>query len=170
MTFPMETVTLASASAINRCFQRRNTMFKSSNKEAHFANVPLFSKLDKKQMAAFLRHVDEQNLPAGTVIIKQGSTAYEACVVLEGTVTIERDGQLLETAGPGKSFGELAMLDKRPRSATVTAQTDVVLGVIGPRDFDAALIEVPGLAKAMLVDMASRLRTMDERLATVGAN
>jgi CRP/FNR family transcriptional regulator, cyclic AMP receptor protein len=145
-------------------------MFKSSTKEAHFAAVPLFSHLDKKQMTALMRHVDEQKLPAGTVIMKQGATAFEACVLLEGTVTIERDGQLLETAGPGKSFGELAMLDKRPRSATVTAETDVVIGVIGPRDFDAALLEVPGLAKAMLVDMAGRLRSMDERLASVGAD
>lgn len=140
-------------------------MFRSSNKEAHFAAVPLFSGLDKKQMSALMRHVDEQMLPAGTVIIKQGSTAFEACVLLDGSATIERDGQLLETAGPGASFGELAMLDKRPRSATVTAQTDVLLGVIGPRDFDAALEEVPGLAKALLVSMAQRLRAMDERLA-----
>ena len=141
-------------------------MFRSSSKESHFAAVPLFSGLDKKQMSSLMRHVDEQKLPAGTVIIKQGSTAYEACVLLEGTVTIERDGELLETAGPGASFGELAMLDKRPRSATVTAQTDVLLAVIGPRDFDAALDNVPGLSRALLVGMAQRLRAMDERLAT----
>jgi CRP/FNR family transcriptional regulator, cyclic AMP receptor protein len=143
-------------------------MFRPSTKEAHFASVPLFSGLDKKQMSALMRHVDEQTVPAGKVIIKQGSTAFEACVVLEGTVTIERDGRLLETAGPGASFGELSMLDKRPRSATVTAESDVLLGVIGPRDFDAALEEVPGLAKALLVSMARRLRAMDERL--VGAD
>ena len=141
-------------------------MFRSNTKEAHFAAVPLFSALDKKQMSALMRHVDEQEVPAGKVIIKQGSTAFEACVLLQGTVTIERDGQLLETAGPGASFGELAMLDKRPRSATVKAETDVILGVIGPRDFDAALEEVPGLAKALLVSMARRLRSMDERLVS----
>ena len=143
-------------------------MFQHSSKEAHFAAVSLFSGLDKKQMSALMRHVDEQTVPAGTVIVKQGSTAFEACVVLEGTVTIERDGILLETAGPGASFGELSMLDHRPRTATVRAETDALLAVIGPRDFDAALAEVPGLAKALLVSMARRLRAMDERLVGAG--
>jgi CRP/FNR family transcriptional regulator, cyclic AMP receptor protein len=170
MTFVDETVTLTLATRRNVVPTEERSMFKTSTKEAHFASVPLFSKLDRKQMAALLRHVDEQSLVAGTVIMKQGATAFEACVLLDGTVTIERDGQLLETAGPGRSFGELAMLDKRPRSATVTAQTDVLVGVIGPRDFDAALEEVPGLAKALLVDMAGRLRAMDERLAAAGVN
>lgn len=141
-------------------------MFQANTKEAHFAAVPLFSGLDKKHMAALMRHVDEQRVSAGTVIIKQGSTAFEMCVVLEGSVTIERDGTLLEVAGPGASFGEMSMLDKCPRTATVTAQTDVLLGIVGPRDFDTALEKVPGLAKAIMVKMAQRLRAMDERLVT----
>ncbi len=140
-------------------------MFRTSTKEAHFAAVSLFSGLDKKQMSLLMRHVDERTIEAGATIIRQGSTGYEACVVLEGTVSIERDGDVLETAGPGASFGELAMLDKRPRTATVTAVTDVLLGVIGPRDFDTALAEIPGLSKAMLVSLAGRLRSMDERYA-----
>ncbi len=135
-----------------------------NTKEAHFAAVPLFSGLDKKHMLEFMRHVDEQRLPAGTVIIKQGSTAFDMSVVLEGSVTIERDGTLLEIAGPGASFGELSMLDKSPRTATVTAQTEVLLGIIGPRDFDTALETVPGLSKAIMVKLARRLRAMDERL------
>ncbi len=142
-------------------------MFQKDTKEAHFAAVPLFSGLDKKQMSSLMRHVDEQTVEAGKVIIKQGSTAFEMCVVLDGSVTIERDGIVLEVAGPGASFGELSMLDKSPRTATVTARTDVRLGIIGPRDFDTALETVPGLSKAIMVRMARRLRAMDEMIVPV---
>jgi CRP/FNR family transcriptional regulator, cyclic AMP receptor protein len=144
-------------------------MFRSTTKEDHFAAVPLFSGLDRKQMTALTRRFDEQKISAGTVIIRQGSTAFESCVVLAGTVSIERDGEVLEQAGPGASFGELAMLDKGPRTATVRAVSDVTLAVIGPRDFDAALEEIPGLSKALLVSLARRLRSMDERLVAVNA-
>lgn len=124
----------------------------------------LFAGLNKRQLAALNRHLDEVRIPAGRTIINQGSVGYEACVVLEGSVAIQRDGALLETAGAGAVFGEMAMIDKGVRTASVVAVSDVVLAVLGPRSFDSALEEIPGLAKVLLQNMSRRLRTMDERL------
>jgi CRP-like cAMP-binding protein len=135
-----------------------------STKDDLLASSELFAGLNKRQHAALSRHFDEVRIPAGRAIINQGSVGYEACVVLEGSVAIQRDGELLESAGPGAVFGEMAMLDKGVRSASVVATTDVVLAVLGPRSFDLAIEEIPGLAKVLLQNMSRRLRTMDERL------
>lgn len=135
-----------------------------SSKVELLAASTLFAGLNKRQLAALNRHLDEVRIPAGRVIINQGSVGYEACVVLEGSVAIERDGALLENAGVGAVFGEMAMIDKGVRTASVVATTDVVLAVLGPRSFDLAIEEIPGLAKVMLQNMSRRLRTMDERL------
>ncbi len=136
-----------------------------SSKVELLAGSSLFAGLNKRQLAALNRHLDEVRIPAGRTIINQGSVGYEACVVLEGSVAIQRDGELLENAGPGAVFGEMAMIDKGVRTASVVATTDVTLAVLGPRSFDLAIEEIPGLAKVMLQNMSRRLRTMDERLA-----
>ena len=135
-----------------------------SSKVELLAGSSLFAGLNKRQLAALNRHLDEVRIPAGRTIINQGSVGYEACVVLEGTVAIQRDGALLETAGAGVVFGEMAMIDKGVRTASVVAVTDVTLAVLGPRSFDLAIEEIPGLAKVLLQNMSRRLRTMDERL------
>ena len=137
----------------------------TSSKVELLAGSSLFAGLNKRQLAALNRHLDEVRIPAGRTIINQGSVGYEACVVLDGTVAIQRDGALLETAGAGVVFGEMAMIDKGIRTASVVAITDVVLAVLGPRSFDLAIEEIPGLAKVLLQNMSRRLRTMDERLA-----
>ena len=137
----------------------------SSSKVDLLAASSLFAGLNKRQLSALNRHLDEVRIPAGRTIINQGSVGYEACVVLEGSVAIQRDGALLETAGPGVVFGEMAMIDKGVRTASVVAVTDVTLAVLGPRSFDLAIEEIPGLAKVLLQNMSRRLRTMDERLA-----
>ena len=136
----------------------------TSSKVDLLAASSLFAGLNKRQLAALNRHLDEVRIPAGRTIINQGSVGYEACVVLDGTVAIQRDGALLETAGAGVVFGEMAMIDKGIRTASVVAVTDVVLAVLGPRSFDLAIEEIPGLAKVLLQNMSRRLRTMDERL------
>jgi CRP/FNR family transcriptional regulator, cyclic AMP receptor protein len=136
----------------------------TSSKVELLAASSLFAGLNKRQLAALNRHLDEVRIPAGRTIINQGSVGYEACVVLDGTVAIQRDGALLETAGAGVVFGEMAMIDKGIRTASVVAITDVVLAVLGPRNFDLAIEEIPGLAKVLLQNMSRRLRTMDERL------
>jgi CRP-like cAMP-binding protein len=131
----------------------------SSSKVDLLAASSLFAGLNKRQLSALNRHLDEVRIPAGRTIINQGS------VGLEGSVAIQRDGALLENAGPGTVFGEMAMIDKGVRTASVVATTDVILAVLGPRSFDIAIQEIPGLAKVLLQNMSRRLRSMDERLA-----
>ena len=73
----------------------------------------------------------------------------------------------MATLGPGQYFGEMALLDRLPRSATVTSETDMDLLVLGQRQFNGILDAVPALSRKMLAAMATRLREADEKAMAV---
>jgi CRP/FNR family cyclic AMP-dependent transcriptional regulator len=83
-------------------------------------------------------------------------------IVIDGEIEVTRDGRLIATHGPGTYAGEIALLDHRPRTATVVAKTRVQLEVIGPREFAGLLAEVPELSQQLLESVARRLADLDE--------
>ena len=128
-------------------------------------DVPLFSQCSKKELALFSRLTTTVSFPAGKVAAQQGSFGYEFIVIVEGKATVSIDGRTIATLGPGDFFGEVALLDRGPRTATVTADTDLVLEAMSSRDFTTMLLDVPGVTRNILKGVAARLRTADERLA-----
>jgi CRP/FNR family transcriptional regulator, cyclic AMP receptor protein len=84
-------------------------------------------------------------------------------VIIEGTATVRRNGRKVATFGPGDHFGELALLDGGPRTATVTADTPLKLLVIGQREFSGVLDEVPGLAQKVMLSLAQTIRSLDQK-------
>ena len=88
-------------------------------------------------------------------------------MILSGTARVTRHGRKIATLGPGDAFGELALLEKAPRNATVVAETDMELVVLGQREFAGLVDEVPGFARKMLAGMAKRLREADARSRSV---
>lgn len=131
-------------------------------------SVPMFAKLRDKDLATIDRLVDEVEIPAGEVLIRQGSAgARESFVIVSGEAAVEIDGRIVATVGPGELVGEMAMIDGRPRSATVVALTPMTLLVIGPGQFQT-FIARPGIALAVLKAVVERLRHLesDPRLPT----
>jgi CRP/FNR family transcriptional regulator, cyclic AMP receptor protein len=84
-------------------------------------------------------------------------------VILDGEARVTRQGRKVANIGPGAAFGELALLEKAPRNATVIADTDMELVVLGQREFAGLIDEVPGFARKLLAGMAHRLREADAR-------
>lgn len=121
------------------------------------ANVPLLAGLDRKSLEQVARLADEVDLPAGRVVAQQGSSADEFFVIIDGTVSVERDGQHLRDMGPGDFFGELAMLGKIPRTATVTCTSPCRLLVVGHREFNSLLASYPTVQGAVLHAVAQRI-------------
>jgi CRP/FNR family transcriptional regulator, cyclic AMP receptor protein len=148
-------------------YERANIMNRKEEKYAveRLGNVPLFSGVSPKELAKLVTLCDEVVVPSGKTIVEQGSTGYECYVILSGFANVTIDGRVVATLTNGEYFGELAPLDKHPRSATVTATTDLKVLVFGPRQFASALQTVPGLSLKMLASMASRLRTANEQFA-----
>ena len=106
---------------------------------------------------------DEVSVAAGKEIVTEGSTGHEFFLILKGEAAVKRNGRKVNTLGTGDYFGELALLSKGERNATVTAETDLTLLVLGQREFSGVLDEVPGLAHKLLVSMAARLREADAK-------
>jgi CRP/FNR family cyclic AMP-dependent transcriptional regulator len=129
----------------------------------HLANVRLFSTLNKRELALVGRAAEVVRVGAGTEIVREGTLGHEFYLILDGQATVRRGGRKVVTLGPGAYFGELALLDRGPRSATVTADTDMELVVLGQREFLGVIDAVPAVAHKLLVAMASRLREADAK-------
>ena len=101
------------------------------------------------------RNADKfETFAAGQVIFKEGEVGQIMYVVLEGTVQLKVNGQLVETLGPGGALGEMALLDSTPRSATATAETDCKLVPIDERRFSFLIQQTPRFAIQIMRIMA----------------
>ena len=129
----------------------------------HLASVPLFAACSRKDLQRIARASDEVQIPAGRTLMKQDDVGRECFVLVDGTVKVERNGRKVATLGPGAYFGELSLLDKGPRTATVTAETPITVLVLGPREFSAVLDEVPQLAHKLLTALAQQVRELDKK-------
>ncbi|MBA3983406.1 MAG: cyclic nucleotide-binding domain-containing protein, partial [Acidimicrobiia bacterium] len=76
----------------------------------HLRNVPLFAGLSKKELEKLARASDEVKMTAGSLVVDQGQTGREAFVLLDGTVTVKRNGRKVTTLGPGDVLGEMSLL------------------------------------------------------------
>jgi CRP-like cAMP-binding protein len=128
----------------------------------HLRNVSLFSGCTRKELERIARSGDEITMTAGSLVVDQGQTGREAFVVLDGTVTVKRNGRKVATLGPGAIVGELSLLDHGPRTATAVCDTDCTLFVVSQRHFLAVLDDVPTISHKLLASLAGRLRDMDK--------
>lgn len=101
----------------------------------------------------------------GQVIFREGENGSAMYVVSEGEIELSIHDQIVETVGPGGIFGEMALIDHRPRSATATARTPARIQVIDEKRFQFLVQQTPFFALQVMRIMAERLRRMDSRLA-----
>lgn len=128
----------------------------------HLANVPLFSECSDKDLRLIARRTEEIQVPAGKELVTQGETGREFFIIVEGSALVLRDGEQIATLSAGDFFGELALLDRGPRSATVIAETPMQLLVLAQREFSGLLDEVPSLAHKVAKALAKRVREADQ--------
>ena len=119
--------------------------------------VPLFSKLDKKGLQELSYIADELDLPAGKEMATEGDRGREFFVLLKGEADVTKGGQRINTMKEGDFFGEIALVTKMPRTATVTATTDVDVLVITERAFDSLLKKSPEVGRSVAEALAERV-------------
>lgn len=129
----------------------------------HLAEVPLFSACSKKELAKIAKASDQVTLEDGRVLTKQDETSREAFVVMDGKVVVRRNNRKVAELGPGSVVGELGLLDRGPRTATVVAEGPVEVLVLGPREFSALLDEVPTISHKLMKALAARVRELDTK-------
>jgi CRP-like cAMP-binding protein len=112
----------------------------------------------KVDLSRYIPHLDKQTFAAGETIFELGDAGSTMFIIVEGDVEVAYDHERSVRLGPGESFGEMSLIDKRPRSATVTAVTDVTLSPIGQGTFLVLVQETPYFALEGMQSLSDRLR------------
>ena len=127
-------------------------------------SVPGLGHYPDKALARLAPLFDVCEIDAGQELTHEGDPSREMFLVVEGEAVVIMGGQEIAAIGPGQFIGEMGMLDHRPRSATVVADTPMVVLVVGPRNF-GQVVEAPALLRRMSADLAARLRAIDRPVA-----
>lgn len=129
--------------------------------DSQLAAVPLFGGLSKKQLRRISSLMTRVDRPAGQVLTREGQSGHEFFIVLEGDVEVRQGDRVIATRGRGDYLGEIALLDERPRTATVVATTPVSVEVLNRREFMSLLAETPELSEQIMATVARRLADLE---------
>lgn len=129
----------------------------------YLSGVPLFAGCSKRELQKIGRAGDLVDVDPGKVLVDQGDTGREAFIILDGTAAVKRNRRKVAQLGPGEYFGELALFDHGPRTASVVAETPMRVLVLSARDFASVLDEVPSLTHKLLATLATRIRELDSK-------
>jgi CRP/FNR family cyclic AMP-dependent transcriptional regulator len=125
--------------------------------DEQLAVVPLFEGLSKKQLRRISSLMTRIDRPAGQVLTREGERGSEFFIVLEGELEVRQGDRVIATHQSGDYLGEIALVDKRPRTATVVARTPVSVEVLNRREFVSLLAEAPEFSEQIMATMARRL-------------
>lgn len=127
------------------------------------ADVDLFAGLSRSQVKRLAAAAKEVSHPPGREVAAEGHGGLAFHLVLEGAATVRKDGRELRTLGPGDYFGEISMIDGKPRSATVTTVDTVKVLAIPHHEFELIIDQDPGFARSLLKTLCARLREAEAR-------
>ena len=128
---------------------------------AGLRNTPLFAYATDRELRNVAKSAHQGYVDAGVTLMHEGDSGDRFFVVLDGTVRVTRNGRKVCDLGPGKGFGELALLLNAPRSATVTTTSETEVVSIDRKTFATLLDESPAFSRRLLHAMATRLREAD---------
>lgn len=128
---------------------------------ARLSEVPLLNALSTRSLTMILELSEVRSFRSGAEIVTQGKPGRDFFILESGMASVIKNGRKIATFGAGDHFGEMALLDKAPRSATVRADTDVTVRAISQWAFLGLLGRMPDLAIKILQETARRLRQSD---------
>jgi CRP-like cAMP-binding protein len=129
----------------------------------HLKRVPLSAKLRGRELERLGQLADEVEVGLDKTLTEQGETGYEFFIVMDGRVSVIEDRRPVAHLGPGDFFGEIALIEERPRTATVRTDGITRLLIINHREFHALMDEFPAIRGAILEALAERLRRLEAK-------
>jgi CRP-like cAMP-binding protein len=130
------------------------------------ANVPMFAGVGRKELKRLIDRMSERTFTEGEVAVEEGRGGAGFWMIQDGEATVSIGGEIVRTLGPGEYFGEVALLDDGPRSASVTAASDMRCLGIASWEFRPFVLEHPEIALTMMQTLARRLREAEARAGT----
>jgi len=140
-------------------------LFSQDKKVTALKRAPLFADLSRKELTELAKVTDDVDFDTGKVLCREGQTGQEFFVIMEGEVEITRRGKKLARGGSGEFFGEIALVENLPRTATVTAQTPIRSFVLTRRSFLRLLDEQPRVERKVMRTLARRLVEVSDELS-----
>jgi CRP/FNR family transcriptional regulator, cyclic AMP receptor protein len=123
----------------------------------------LFEGFSKKDLTSIVVGATEVEHPKGRVVMEEGKPGVGFHLIVDGTAGVTRNGRRLRTLGPGDSFGDIALIDGGPRSATVAAETHLRTLSLSPWEFRPLVMENPHLSYKLLLKLSALLREAEKR-------
>jgi CRP/FNR family transcriptional regulator, cyclic AMP receptor protein len=132
-------------------------LFTQDAKVSALSRAPLFSELSKKELTQLARMSDDMEIEAGHVLCREGEIGRECFVIVDGEVEVTRKGRPVKRTGGDDFFGEIALLEDIPRTATVKAKSPLRLFVLTSRDFRHLVESSPSVERKVMRSLARRL-------------
>ena len=130
-------------------------------KSLDLKSIWLFSNCNVSELKKIRTLFDEVETVQWHVLVEEGEPGTEFFFIVRGRAVVSRKGRIVATLEPDDYFGELSLLDRKPRSATVVCETDMDLLVLSQRNFDRLLRTAPTIVNKLLRAMGTRLRESD---------
>ncbi len=135
-------------------------------------SIPLFSDLTDDDIAVISELAVEKIVPRATVILTEGDVGDSLYAIVQGRVKVfigDEEGReiILKILGPGDFFGEMSLIDKQPRSASVAAIENTTLQIVSHNAFQQCLLLAPRIATTVMTALAKRLRDADRKISTL---
>jgi CRP/FNR family transcriptional regulator, cyclic AMP receptor protein len=131
--------------------------FRQDAKVVALKQSPLFEALSRKQLARLAQLSDDLDVPAGTVLCTEGDRGREFFVIIDGEAEVTRAGRQIATLGAGDFFGEIALLQRVQRNASVIAATPLRFFVISDQAFNSVVDTDPTIERKLLQALARRV-------------
>ena len=126
-------------------------------------NVPLFAGLDDKHLDQLSDEFSQRTFSPGDTLTTEGEGGRTFFVIENGEATVSVGGHEVGTMGPGDSLGEISLIDRQPRSASITAKTDITAYMLPIWSFRPIVESSPEMLWTLLEGLAGRLRTAEQR-------
>ena len=132
-------------------------LFSHDTKADALGRTPLFAELPRRELEELAKMTEDLEVESGKVLCREGETAREFFVIVDGEVDVTKGGQHVRTLGPGDFFGEIALIEHVPRTATVTARSPLRFFVLTSQAFVSVLDRQPAVERQVLRALARRV-------------
>ena len=137
-------------------------LFSHDDKATALGRAPLFRNLSRADLVELAKATEDLEVEPGKVLAREGDIGQEFFVIVDGDVSVTKDGEEVRQLGPGDFFGEIALIwDSPRRTATVTASTPVRFFVLTRQAFRGLIDHHPDIEAKVLEALEERVRTTE---------
>jgi CRP-like cAMP-binding protein len=129
------------------------------------SKIPLFAKCGVRDLEAIAQLMDEVEVPAGKVLMRQGEPGSQMFFIASGAVDVEHDGRIVKRGLTGAAVGEMALVSEGPRNSTVTTTSPARLLVLAHREFHSLMDGHPHVRAGVMDSLAQRIRELEDDTA-----